>query len=510
MGRKNRDKNAIRRYLLKQLSAAEQETIEFRLLSDETFADELEIVENELIDEFLAGELSADERTTFEEVFLAHHERRRKLTAGQAMKRYLEANPPTAPQARARFRFPRRWLFALPAPITVPISLLVVVLIGFVIWRAAYYKSDLEKGLIALDDAYRVQRPVEARISKLTYAPFNQARGDELTVVNTFELNRAERFLSDAANERRDAASYHGLGKFYLLRKDPEKAIEYLEQARKAETNDPQIYADLGAAYLEKGKLDSAEEPAGANAGKSIEDLGRSLEYLKQALELRPDLLEALFNLALVHQQQGLYGQAEADWRSYLAKDPNSAWANEAQQRLKLLEEKKLKSQNASDSLETFRTAYRTGDDEGAWEIYRRAHAPSGNDLTKRLINDFLSDSPKATDNLQALTYLGQLESRKTHDAYTSDLARFYVTLTPQTRTLLIQARREVAEGYKLFRESKYGDGTQRLISARAIFEKIRDLPESLGVEAAIAHGAVLEPDLVRAEEILARLTSTA
>ena len=88
----NRKQNAVRRYLLKQLSAAEQENLELRLLTDETFAEELEFVENELIDEYLAGELSADEKATFEEFFLAHPERQRKLQAGEAMKRYLDAN----------------------------------------------------------------------------------------------------------------------------------------------------------------------------------------------------------------------------------------------------------------------------------------------------------------------------------------------------------------------------------------------------------------------------------
>src|SRR5262245_16573818 len=143
MGRKNREQNAIRRYLLKQLSAAEQETIEFRLLSDETFAEEVEIVENELIDEYLSDELPADERTRFEEVFLAHHERQSKLETGRAIKRYLDAHPPPAP-APVRFRFPRSWLFTFSSPIPVSVALLGLVIIGFAIWRTTLYKTDLE------------------------------------------------------------------------------------------------------------------------------------------------------------------------------------------------------------------------------------------------------------------------------------------------------------------------------------------------------------------------------
>ena len=82
----------------------------------------------------------------------------------------------------------------------------------------AIYQSDLEKGLRALNDAYRVGRPVETRVSDLTYAPFDKTRGKEPAIVDTLELNRAERFLSDAAKDRPGAASFHGLGKFYLLR----------------------------------------------------------------------------------------------------------------------------------------------------------------------------------------------------------------------------------------------------------------------------------------------------
>ena len=48
----------IRSYLLNQLSSSRQQAVELQLLSDDAFADELEIVEDELIDEYLKGELS--------------------------------------------------------------------------------------------------------------------------------------------------------------------------------------------------------------------------------------------------------------------------------------------------------------------------------------------------------------------------------------------------------------------------------------------------------------------
>mgnify|MGYP003287091912 CR=1 FL=1 len=83
MARNYTEQNAVRQYLLKQLSEAEQQAFELRLLTDDALPEELEIVEDELIDEYLANELSEDERVSFEETFLAHPERQRKLKGGR-------------------------------------------------------------------------------------------------------------------------------------------------------------------------------------------------------------------------------------------------------------------------------------------------------------------------------------------------------------------------------------------------------------------------------------------
>ena len=346
MARQNQEQNSVKRYLLKQLTVAEQQDVELRLLSDDGFAAEVEIAEDELIDEYLDQELSREERVHFEQNFLITPERHSKLISAQAFKRYLDKIPPAPfPEKRSIFELLRNWLLPpsrgslgiISSPVAVTLTVLVVASMSLVVWRQFVYQSDLQKGLVALNEAYLQKRPVEARISTLDYAPFVITRSDEPQQVNTIELQRAQIFLLEAEKERADAASAHALGKLYLLQKDHDKAIEYLRKAAKADTKNAQIYADLGAAYLEKGRL---ELDAGTETGKGREDLDRSLEYLKQALEIEPNLSEALFNRALVHQHQGLYQEAKADWRTYLEKDSNSKWAGEAQANLKRLEDK--------------------------------------------------------------------------------------------------------------------------------------------------------------------------
>src|ERR1044072_6437004 len=116
MVRHNHEQNDVRRYLLKQLSASEQESVEFRLLSDDAFAEELEIVEEELIDEYLANELSRQERTQFEEVFLASPARQQTLRAAQAVNRYFGRSSPQPTPAPTWSENLRRWLASLSIP----------------------------------------------------------------------------------------------------------------------------------------------------------------------------------------------------------------------------------------------------------------------------------------------------------------------------------------------------------------------------------------------------------
>lgn len=87
--------DSIRRYLLGASAPAEQEGIERRLLTDRAFYDEVSAGEDELLDEYLCGQLSTSERASFESTFLAAPERQQKLSFARALRRRIdEAAPP--------------------------------------------------------------------------------------------------------------------------------------------------------------------------------------------------------------------------------------------------------------------------------------------------------------------------------------------------------------------------------------------------------------------------------
>jgi len=510
MARKQHEEQAVKRYLLKQLSDAERQEIELRLLTDDEFAAEVEIVEDELIDEYVANELSKDERERFHEHFLTNPNRENKLQTSQAVKRYfdrIEPGPQPAPGKLERLlHWIREALFSSPVPAV--IMALVIVAFGLVFWRGRSSESDLQKGLAALNKAYSQERPIEARISSLGYSRYEPTRGSQPPRVDATELDRAKIFLFGAEQTKHDAASLHALGQFFLLQKEPNRAIEYLESARKADGSNAQIYADLGAAYFERGKFaleTTKSDNAAPGSGSGLEDLGRSVEALKHALELEPDLLPALFNLGLVHEYQSLDGEAAADWRTYLQKDSNSEWAREATQRLKILEDKQnRRSQNVEKQIDSFMRAYNQGDETGAWEVYRRNHGSTGNSVTGDLVDRFLTgDDSKKTEALKALVYLGQLEARKGQDSYTYDLAKFYATTTPETQAMMVEARRQITQGQDLLGQSRIGEATQLLANTRSTFEKAGNFPELLVTDSLIAHGFVVEPNLDKAPDLV-------
>ena len=89
----NADKQQIRCYLLGTLDSDRKTELEQRLLSLPEAYEELVIVENELLDQYVAGGLNELERQQFETNFLITAERHKDLRFAQLLKRYVNSHP---------------------------------------------------------------------------------------------------------------------------------------------------------------------------------------------------------------------------------------------------------------------------------------------------------------------------------------------------------------------------------------------------------------------------------
>ncbi|HEU4509289.1 MAG TPA: CHAT domain-containing protein [Pyrinomonadaceae bacterium] len=440
----------IRSYLLGEGDEAEREAIERMILTDEELFEELLAVEDEVIDEYLNQKLSPEVRARFENYFLSTPERVEQVQFARAFDRYVSSQTTTAKVETKPSSSRQGWLGSLfSSPATVPIFAVLLLVIGLGTWQI-FRQSEVEKGLVALNAAFREERPIEARISSLDYAPFLTKRAGQSTVkVDQNELNRAELTLLEALKQNPSPSVHHALGQVYLARRDFDKAIEHFDAAIRSGRNNSQVYADLGAAWLEKGKLDKE----GGEAGKGMEELGRALENFNKVLGLNPNSLEALFNRALCEEQMMLYVQAENDWREYLNRDSTSPWAEEARRRLQLLEEKKKKATQTRDDLfKNFTQAFESRNDDAAWSALSVSRGRTGNAIVESLLDQFFRLSAENSNEeagavLQKLFYAGEVEAARVGDHFTRDLAR----TSREANTL---QRQRIAEGRELIKQA--------------------------------------------------------
>jgi hypothetical protein len=97
-----RDDVVLRRYLLGNVEPEARERIEGRLFSDDkAFWERLCLVEDELIESYVASELDSEDRDRFEKSFLCTDERRSKLEFARALRAYVAAMEPEPVPARA-------------------------------------------------------------------------------------------------------------------------------------------------------------------------------------------------------------------------------------------------------------------------------------------------------------------------------------------------------------------------------------------------------------------------
>ena len=297
------EKTELKDYLLGRLREEDEERVEIRLLSDEVYGEEFDIVVDELTDQYVTGEVNGAEREQMERYFFASPARREKLRIAAALK---ERQPSVATKTWVPSR-----------ELRIAASILIVVGLAFGIWWALRGgESEFDKGLAALQTAYAGQRPIEARVSALPYSTYSQTRGSNVNDQRTDNLRRAQLHLEQAVKEKPTPEAHHALGKVYLAQGKFDEAIKEFEQSLSGSPNQAQNFNDLGVAWLEKG------------------DYNRSLGSFNQALQLDGNLQEALFNRALAYEKQSRFDEAKTDWNEYLKRDSTSPWADEARRHL--------------------------------------------------------------------------------------------------------------------------------------------------------------------------------
>ena len=484
MSSSGNDEINIRQYLLGRLSDEDREEFERQYFDDEELFDKLQGAEDDLIDDFLSGNLSHADVDSFHQNFLIGRKREQQVRIGKAWRNYATAHAGEKKPQTENISNWWQWLSPFVPRLGAVAGLIFVVAIG--VWQ--FIPSEVDKGLDALQAAYKQERPLQSRITDLAYAPYDPTRGSDSGNVDKNQLNEANLTLQKVVNDKPSPEAHHAFGKVFLARKEFDQAIEQFQQALKGDPNNAQIYADLGAALFEKGKLETNNS---AEPGKATESFARSLENLNKALQLDQNLLEALYNRALLREKDAmnLLPQAEEDWRKYLEKDPNSKWADEARERLtKIEQQRKTTSETREEIFQKFLSELNSGDEEAASITLSAYQNRDGNVVVEPLIDAYLEAATQnrkedADRAIKRLAHVGDLQLRKRGDRFFFDLARFYASANPKQRELVIQARELRKKAYDGWGNDDYNKSLSLFENARALFEEAGAYPETLVAE---------------------------
>jgi CHAT domain-containing protein len=250
------------------------------------------------------------------------------------------------------------------------------------------------------------------------------------------------------------------------------------------------------------------------DSGKILEDFAASLEHLNRALELNGSLLEALFNRALLYEEMMLPQQAEEDWRKYLEKDPSSRWADEAKRRIEAIEGTRKKASRDEEQLfQNFMNAFQLGDKDQAWDAFTNSYARGWNPIVERLLDDFLDLESKgqidgAARKIQALSFAGEMQSSKSGDRFTGDLADYYGSAAARQHKRLAEARSLMKSAHEHFAQSRLEAAMSLYERARKIFDLSGDYCEAKYVDYRIGHCYLRKPDIKTSLSIFERLAA--
>lgn len=474
----------LRDYLLgKVTSEQELAEIENSLFTNAALINQLEIVEDELIQDYLENQLVGEELEKFETLFLNQPERRQKIRLLQALRREAVQAGSENFEKKSRFAFLRTRLLT---PQFAGVFLILCVISICFYWL--YFRNDpTAEALADLSKIYETGRPVEARITDFEYSPFIALRGEKKEKKSDVTRQRIEKQLLEAVEKDPGEKNHYALGVFYLTERQFEKAIGQFESSLEYNSAKAEIYSSLGAAYFEQAKR--------LESDKKLENLAKALEQNTKAAELDQNNLEALFNRALIIEEMNLPRKAIEAWQLYLQKDADSRWAEEARRHLGSLQNEKSGASKSRETIrEDFLNSLREKNEAAAWKLQSQTKEISTfRMLPYQFARNYLEamengQAEQAKESLSALNFIGDLEKNKSADFFFADLADFYARANKSELDTLLEAHKHLEKGLDGIGIADYKNALTNFEKSRETFAGVKNIWEVGIAEIWIAH----------------------
>ena len=127
------DQETARKYLLGKLTGDQQRDFEQRVLADDEFAEEFEVTKEELVDDYLANQLTDEESEWLRHHFLASPQGKQSLEFATTFHSYVSTNQ-TKPAKRSRLGSLVAFLNFRTAPVRAVGALTLVLIVVGALW----------------------------------------------------------------------------------------------------------------------------------------------------------------------------------------------------------------------------------------------------------------------------------------------------------------------------------------------------------------------------------------
>jgi len=160
------DQILLRRYLLGELDEDAQRLVEERLFTSQEYMDEMLMGEDELIDGYVRGSLSAGEVEAFKSHFLQTPERRVKLRFALSLNRYVAASETGAsagreaePEGVGSWARLKAFLRGLRPAVYAPLAAALLLLVAYGSWQLVVGRREQQRRAALESELSELNRP---------------------------------------------------------------------------------------------------------------------------------------------------------------------------------------------------------------------------------------------------------------------------------------------------------------------------------------------------------------
>ena len=199
--------------------------------------------------------------------------------------------------------------------------------------------SNVERGTVALIDAFSKRRFIEPRLSGgFNCGEFRPAR-DEASDIKTTKRDRARELITDAVATG-EAPAQLAYARLLLSedRKLPD-ALKYLRRVLAASPESAEAHNDLGVCLIQTGKLEAA------------------IDEFEAALSRNADMPEALFNCGLAYQRLLLRDPARKCFDRVAEVERDKSWLDETRRKIEEISRPLAQRKRATETITEFDAA---------------------------------------------------------------------------------------------------------------------------------------------------------